>query len=208
MLSISYGAENNDDPSKTNFKSFTFDNQTSNFRKKSQTNQVSFGTNDQKDGNASQKFVFFNSNNKEIEIRIELENPYKDHMDYKSLNESIKMINMPVYYGQILHIKIPWGLVNRQLLDDKSYFDRLMISCDCKILFSGRLVIQLDARQEKIQNLGCIIYHKQQSKYIFQFLSLLEEKSSKQVLKYLNDKEGNLKVMKFTNDYPPIHKGN
>lgn len=113
MLSISYGAENNDDPSKTNFKSFTFDNQTSNFRKKSQTNQVSFGTNDQKDGNASQKFVFFNSNNKEIEIRIELENPYKDHMDYKSLNESIKMINMPVYYGQILHIKIPWGLVNR-----------------------------------------------------------------------------------------------
>ena len=115
---------------------------------------------------------------------------------------------MPVYYGQILHIKIPWGLVNMQLLDGKNHFDRLMISCDCKILFSGRLVIQLDARQEKIQNLGCIVYHKQQSKYIFQFLSLLEEKSSKLVLKYLNDRESMMKVMKFTNDYPPIHKGN
>lgn len=65
-------------------------------------------------------------------------------------------------------------------------FGKLFVSKNDRIIISGKLVIQLDYYLSEIENIGCILIQKAQSSITYTFLSLLEEKSRKQLLS-IND---------------------
>lgn len=98
----------------------------------------------------------------------------------------MKKIIEQIYFnhdGNVITIRLAKKLIPSEISNG---FGKLFVSKNDQIIISGKLVIQMDEDLTEIENIGCVLIQKAQSSMTYTFLSLLEEKSRKQLLSINN----------------------
>lgn len=74
-----------------------------------------------------------------------------------------------------MEIRIPKALLFEELLSEPDPFERLMLSKNARLLVSGKILIQLNADMDDINDIGCIVMKQRSDQNLYHFHSLLDD---------------------------------
>lgn len=76
-------------------------------------------------------------------------------------------------------IRLPKFIFFKELLDSQNPLERVMLSYDRRLLICGKIVIQMNKREDDVQDIGCFYTQKESSIVSYKFYSLLDKDQRK-----------------------------
>lgn len=120
------------------------------------------------------KNFMLDDNGELFDITIEIMGCKKDKKASKKYIGFMRISNS-------IKVQVPRCVFFKELINQKNWFDRVIMSGDRRIIMCGRALIQLNRDLTEVLEIGCVVHIKTVSKSEFKFKSLFSESDRKQI---------------------------